>query len=75
VIDVERPIRVVPANQATWEDLQRIFGTRGRVRYASANATDSIPAKPSLISRLKREGAAYTSKRTLVTPRRHRLAV
>jgi hypothetical protein len=32
-------ITVVPANEASWEDLQAVFGTRGRPRGASASGT------------------------------------
>ena len=49
----EPPIRVVPANEASWEDLQAVFGTRGpasrcwcqRYKLAPRESFAAVPAE------------------------------
>ena len=38
-------ITIVPANEATWEDLQAVFGTRGYTSTASASASSSASSR------------------------------
>ena len=67
-------LRIVPANEASWEDLQAIFGTRGAASVLVPALQAASRARPSASSRSRSAPSGSASRPSAGFPERRRPA-